>query len=129
MKKHPRGEGPELVIREAQKVLQIEAEAIQFLRQKIGESFVRAVDLLHGCRGKVIVIGIGKSGIVAQKMASTFSCTGTPAFFLHPAEGIHGDIGMMSRAMLPWRSPIAEKPRKSLRFSPSSRGWEYRLSS
>lgn len=97
MKGHPQGEDSELVIEEAQKVLRIEAEAIQFLQHKIGDSFVKAVNLLHGCTGKVIVIGIGKSGIVAQKIASTFSCTGTPAFFLHPAEGIHGDIGMISK--------------------------------
>jgi len=98
MKKQDTGENPELVIREAQKVLDTEARAIQFLKQKIGESFVRAVELLNGCAGKVIVIGIGKSGIVAQKIASTLSCSGTPAFFLHPAEGIHGDIGMMSKS-------------------------------
>jgi arabinose-5-phosphate isomerase len=96
MTKQAKSENPEMVIREAQKVLDIEAQAIQFLKDKIGESFVRTVELLNGCTGKVIVIGIGKSGIVAQKIASTFSCTGTPAFFLHPAEGIHGDIGMMS---------------------------------
>ena len=87
----------EAVIRQAKMVLRIEEEAIQTLRRKIDDNFNKSVDLLDQCIGKVIVIGIGKSGIVSQKIASTFACTGTPAFFLHPAEGIHGDIGMMSK--------------------------------
>ena len=87
----------EMVIQRARKVLEIEAEAIQALQDNIDERFVKAVELLDKCRGKVIVIGIGKSGLVSQKIASTFACTGTPAFFLHPAEGIHGDIGMLSK--------------------------------
>jgi len=89
--------GQEAVINQAKKVLAIEAEAIQTLLEKIDDNFTRAVDLLDQCRGKVIVIGMGKSGIISQKIASTFACTGTPAFFLHPAEGIHGDIGMISK--------------------------------
>ena len=87
----------ETVIQQAKKVLKIEAEAINALLDKIDERFVQAVEILNKCSGKVIVIGIGKSGIVSQKIASTFACTGTPAFFLHPAEGIHGDIGMLSK--------------------------------
>ncbi len=87
----------ENVIQQAKKVLNIEAEAIKALLDKIDERFVKAVELLNQCSGKVIVIGIGKSGLVSQKIASTFACTGTPAFFLHPAEGIHGDIGMLSK--------------------------------
>ena len=87
----------EAVIHQAKRVLEIEREAIQTLSEKIDDNFVKVVDLLHQCKGKVIVIGIGKSGIVSQKIASTFACTGTPAFFLHPAEGIHGDIGMISK--------------------------------
>ena len=87
----------EMVIQRARKVLEIEAEAIQALQDKVDERFIKAVELLDKCRGKVIVIGIGKSGLVSQKIASTFACTGTPAFFLHPAEGIHGDIGMLSK--------------------------------
>ena len=87
----------ESVIQQAKKVLKIEAEAIGNLLDKLDERFVKAVELLDKCTGKVIVIGIGKSGLVSQKIASTFACTGTPAFFLHPAEGIHGDIGMLSK--------------------------------
>jgi arabinose-5-phosphate isomerase len=85
------------VLQQARRVLRIEAEAIEALAERINENFTAAVDVLDRCEGKVIVIGIGKSGIVSQKLASTFACTGTPAFFLHPAEGIHGDIGMISK--------------------------------
>ena len=123
MKKQDTGEKPELVILEAQKVLDTEARAIQFLKQKIGESFVRAVDLLNGCTGKVIVIGIGKSGIVAQKIASTFSCSGTPAFFLHPAEGIHGDIGMMSKSDVAVAVSNSGETREIIQILPVIKRW------
>jgi arabinose-5-phosphate isomerase len=76
--------------------LQIEAEAISALAGRLGPEFVKALDLLAACSGKVAVTGIGKSGIIAQKIASTFASTGTPAFFLHSAEGLHGDIGMLT---------------------------------
>lgn len=81
----------------AKKIFEIEAGAILALRERLDEHFTRAVNIILSCKGKVIVIGIGKSGLVSQKIASTFACSGTPAFFLHPAEGIHGDIGMISR--------------------------------
>lgn len=97
MDKNNYRKGQESVLLQAKRVLRIEAEAIKTLGEKIDGSFVKAVDLLDHCKGKVIVIGIGKSGNVSQKIASTFACTGTPAFFLHPAEGIHGDVGMMSK--------------------------------
>jgi arabinose-5-phosphate isomerase len=79
----------------ARRVLRTEADAILSLIDRLGESFERAVTLLHDCRGRVIVTGMGKSGIVCRKMAATFSSTGTSAFFLHPAEAIHGDLGVM----------------------------------
>lgn len=79
----------------ARRVLRTEAEAILSLVDRLGESFERAVTLLHECRGRVIVTGMGKSGIICRKMAATFSSTGTSAFFLHPAEAIHGDLGVM----------------------------------
>ncbi len=104
-------------------MLDTEARAIQFLKQKIGESFVRAVDLLNGCTGKVIVIGIGKSGIVAQKIASTFSCSGTPAFFLHPAEGIHGDIGMMSKSDVALAVSNSGETREIIQILPVIKRW------
>lgn len=74
-------------------VLDIEIEALQSVRQRLGESFSAAVELLATCPGRVIVTGIGKSGLVGRKIAATLSSTGTPACFLHPVEGAHGDLG------------------------------------
>ncbi len=85
-----------MVLDRARKVFAIEAESILKLQDRLDENFIKAVNMLLVCTGKVIVIGIGKSGIIGRKIASTLACSGTPAFFLHPAEGIHGDIGMMS---------------------------------
>jgi len=79
----------------ARKVLQTEAAAILALVDRLDESFERAVRLLLECRGRVIVTGMGKSGIICRKIAATLSSTGTPAFFLHPAEAIHGDLGVL----------------------------------
>jgi arabinose-5-phosphate isomerase len=81
----------------AAKVLRLEAEGILGLVPRLDERFLRALDLLNGCKGRVVVTGIGKSGIVARKVAATLASVGTPALFLHPAEGIHGDIGMVTR--------------------------------
>ena len=77
----------------AKKVLRTEASAILGLVDRVDERFERAVDLLFDCRGRVIVTGMGKSGIICRKIAATFSSTGTAAWFLHPAEAIHGDLG------------------------------------
>jgi arabinose-5-phosphate isomerase len=77
----------------ARKVLRTEADAITGLVDRIGEDFERALDLLFACRGRVIVTGMGKSGIICRKIAATLSSTGTSAWFLHPAEAIHGDLG------------------------------------
>jgi arabinose-5-phosphate isomerase len=79
----------------ARKVLQTEAAAILALIDRLGESFERAVRLLLDCKGRVIVTGMGKSGIICRKIAATLSSTGTPAHFLHPAEAIHGDLGVL----------------------------------
>jgi arabinose-5-phosphate isomerase len=81
--------------REARRVLEIEAAAIRSLADSLDGGFDTAVALLHGTTGRVVVTGIGKSGIVGQKIAATLASTGTPAFFLHPAEAIHGDLGMI----------------------------------
>ena len=81
----------------AERVLRIEAEAILGLVPRLDERFSRAVEVLHDCAGRVIVTGMGKSGLVGRKIAATLASTGTPAFFLHPAEGAHGDIGMVAR--------------------------------
>jgi arabinose-5-phosphate isomerase len=81
--------------REARRVLEIEAAAIRSLADSLDDGFDTAVALLHGTTGRVVVTGIGKSGIVGQKIAATLASTGTPAFFLHPSEAIHGDLGMI----------------------------------
>ncbi len=77
----------------AKKVLRTEAAAILGLVDRLSGDFERAVDLLYDCKGRVVVTGMGKSGIICRKIAATLSSTGTPAFFLHPAEAIHGDLG------------------------------------
>jgi arabinose-5-phosphate isomerase len=83
--------------RRAARVLELEAEAILALVSRLDQSFDAAVGLLERCRGRVIVTGMGKSGIIARKIAATLASTGTPAHFLHPAEGVHGDLGMVAR--------------------------------
>jgi arabinose-5-phosphate isomerase len=85
----------------AENVVRIEAEALRALADRLGgpmaAAFERAVELLHACGGRVVVTGMGKSGLVARKIAATLSSTGTPALFLHPAEALHGDLGMLVR--------------------------------
>lgn len=80
---------------EARRVFAIEIKALESLAQKLDEQFDRAVELLYTCQGMVVVIGVGKSGLIGRKIAATLSSTGTPAFFLHAAEGSHGDLGMI----------------------------------
>ncbi len=81
----------------AKKVLRIEAEAILALIGRLDESFSRAVEIILVCKGRVVVTGMGKSGLIGKKIAATLASTGTPALFLHPAEGVHGDLGMVTR--------------------------------
>jgi arabinose-5-phosphate isomerase len=81
----------------ARRVLQIEAQAIQDVLARLDAGFERAVDLLFACKGRVVVTGMGKSGLIARKVSATLSSTGTPSFFLHPAEALHGDLGMLAR--------------------------------
>ncbi|MEW6342271.1 MAG: arabinose 5-phosphate isomerase KdsD [Paraburkholderia sp.] len=80
----------------ARDVLDIEADAVRALREQLDDGFVEAIDFILSCRGRVVVSGIGKSGHVARKLAATFASTGTPAFFVHPAEASHGDLGMVT---------------------------------
>lgn len=84
-------------VEHGKRVLEIEARAIAALIERIDQRFADAVELLYACTGKVVVSGMGKSGLIGQKIAATLASTGTPAFFLHPAEGIHGDLGMLAR--------------------------------
>lgn len=79
------------------KTIHTEAEALATMEQSLGEEFLRAVDIILNCRGKLIVTGMGKSGHIACKIAATLASTGTPSFFLHPAEAFHGDLGMISK--------------------------------
>jgi arabinose-5-phosphate isomerase len=81
----------------ARRVLTIEADAVRALISRLDERFLAAVSLILACKGRVIVSGIGKSGHIARKLASTLSSTGTPAYFVHPAEASHGDLGMVQR--------------------------------
>ena len=87
--------------RTGENVVRIEAAALHALADRIAgpmaQAFERAVNLLHDCAGRVVVTGLGKSGIVARKIAATLSSTGTPSLFLHPAEALHGDLGMLAR--------------------------------
>ena len=81
----------------AQRVLRLEGESVLALCARLDDRFVDAVAALHRCRGRVIVTGMGKSGLIGRKIAATLASTGTPAYFLHPAEGVHGDLGMVAR--------------------------------
>ncbi len=81
----------------ARRVIQIEADAVTALAQRIGDEFLQAVELILECRGRVVVCGIGKSGHIARKIAATLASTGTPAYFVHAAEASHGDLGMITR--------------------------------
>lgn len=84
-------------IESAKRVFRIEAAAIEGLMARLDASFERAVELLFACKGRVVVSGMGKSGLIGRKIAATFSSTGTPSLFLHPAEALHGDLGMLVR--------------------------------
>lgn len=81
----------------ASRTLRLEADALNNLAASLGEEFIGAVDRVLACRGKVIITGMGKSGLVGRKIAATLASTGTPSFFLHPGEAFHGDLGMISQ--------------------------------
>ncbi|MEJ7554243.1 MAG: KpsF/GutQ family sugar-phosphate isomerase [Aquificaceae bacterium] len=83
------------ILQKAKRVFDIEIQALQRLRDNLDQSFVKAIELILNCQGKVITTGVGKSGHIARKVASTLSSTGTPAHFLHPAEALHGDLGVI----------------------------------
>ncbi len=87
----------DITISVAKRVLEIEARAVRSLIKKLDGDFTKAVDMILATTGKVVVCGMGKSGIICQKIASTLASTGTSAFFLHPAEGVHGDLGMLMK--------------------------------
>lgn len=81
----------------AKNTLEIEAQALQEAGEKLGEEISRAVGIILACRGKLVITGVGKSGLIGAKIAATFASTGTPSFFLHPTEALHGDLGMIGK--------------------------------
>lgn len=83
------------ILSDAKKVIQIERKAIASLEKKLDDSIVKAVEMIYKCKGRVVVTGIGKSGIIAQKIVATLNSTGTPSLFLHSADSVHGDLGMI----------------------------------
>ncbi len=85
------------ILKDARKALEIEIAGLQGLLSRLGKSFEDAVNTIFSCKGKLVVTGMGKSGHIGQKLAATFSSTGTTSFFMHPAEAIHGDLGMMGK--------------------------------
>src|ERR1700756_4379856 len=104
-------------------LIRIEAEALLRLAERLEDGmsapFARAVELVMDCgnrRGRVVVTGIGKSGIIAQKLVATFNSTGTPALFLHPAEAIHGDLGMLARGDMVIDLSASDEPEEILSF-------------
>ncbi len=84
-------------ITDAKRVIQIERKALSLLEKRLNGSFSDAIDIIYKCKGRVIVTGLGKSGIIAQKIVATFNSTGTPAIFLHSADSVHGDLGIIRR--------------------------------
>lgn len=88
----------EKIIQQGLQVLEIEANAILALKERLGDSFIQAVQMIRQCKGKLVITGMGKSGQIARKLASTFSSTGTPSVYLHPAESAHGDLGLIADA-------------------------------
>jgi arabinose-5-phosphate isomerase len=87
-----------MTLEKAREVIAIEAQAIKDLGKKLDRNFMKAIDLIGQCRGRVIVTGMGKTGIIGRKIAATLSSTGTPSIFMHSAEAVHGDLGQVTRA-------------------------------
>jgi arabinose-5-phosphate isomerase len=84
-------------LEQARRVLDLESKAIAQLHERLGAEFLKGVEMIGQCQGRVVVTGMGKSGLIGRKLAATFASLGIPAFFLHPADGAHGDVGMMAR--------------------------------
>jgi len=95
-KEQPGPAGKRQPLATAERVLRIEAQAITGLIERLDARFAKAVELLYACKGRVVVTGLGKSGLIGRKIAATFSSTGTPSIFLHAAEALHGDLGMLT---------------------------------
>lgn len=107
------------VIARARQTLEMEAEAIRRLAPRLGRDFLAAVRLLSECRGKVVLTGVGKSGLIAKKIAATLASTGTPAVFLHAAEGAHGDLGVVTPGDVVLAVSTSGETEEILRLMPS----------
>ncbi len=84
------------VLERARRVFEIEADALHNMTTHLDDNFVKAIDVIYKCQDRVVTTGVGKAGIIARKIAGTLASTGTPAFYMHPSEGIHGDLGMIT---------------------------------
>ena len=114
-------------LEEGIRVLRIESEAISGLIKRLDQRFVDAVDLCFACQGHVVVIGMGKAGLIGKKMSATFASTGTPAFFMHPSEAIHGDLGMISKNDLAVMISNSGETEEILRILPSLKRLDLKL--
>lgn len=106
------------IIEKATECLQCEAKAIEALESRLDESFVRAVEAIRDCKGKIVVTGVGKSGHIGSKIAATLASTGTPAFFLNPLDAFHGDLGMLTENDLVLAISYSGATEELLRFLP-----------
>ena len=115
------------ILEEGIRVLRIESEAISGLIKRLDHRFIDAVNLCFACKGHVVVIGMGKSGLIGKKMSATFASTGTPAFFMHPSEAIHGDLGMISKDDLAVMISNSGETEEILRILPSLKRLDLKL--
>lgn len=106
------------ILKRARDVLDIEARGILSLVDRLDDNFVQAVDLLHACKGKVVVTGVGKSGLICRKIAATLSSTGTPSFFLHAGDANHGDMGMIMKGDVVLAVSNSGETDEILKFTP-----------
>ncbi|HKR62635.1 MAG TPA: KpsF/GutQ family sugar-phosphate isomerase, partial [Thermoanaerobaculia bacterium] len=104
---------------EAKRVLEVEAAAIRGVVEHLDQSFVDAVELIAACQGRVVTMGVGKSGIICQKVSATLASTGTPSFFMHPTEAIHGDLGMLVKGDVVLAISNSGETEELLRLLPS----------
>jgi len=111
------------IIKEAKRVLSIEADALRAISERIDSSFEEAVKMIYNSKGRVVVTGMGKSGLVGKKIAATLASTGTPAFFLHPAEASHGDLGMVTKQDIIIAISNSGETEELLRLLPFIKRW------
>ncbi len=116
-----------VLLRRAKDVLEIEARGITSIIDRLDDNFARAIELLHGCRGKVVVTGIGKSGLIGRKISATLASTGTPSFFLHSGDAVHGDIGVVMKGDLILAVSNSGDTEEILKLLPHFKRHEFKL--